>query len=111
MEANQKTKIPLKPKLGYTPTKGTLGNCLRSTIGWMPNDRTSRSLDASLAILTRVLRLEASGALQPQTGQTGSLNWPSQFWPDNHARSSVSALWLSRVTRWFSGEPPQTPQT
>jgi hypothetical protein len=29
----------------------------------MPGDRTSRSLDASLAIPTRVLRLEASGAL------------------------------------------------
>jgi hypothetical protein len=36
----------------------------------MPSDRTPRSLDASLAIPTRVLRFEASGALQPQTGQT-----------------------------------------
>jgi hypothetical protein len=35
----------------------------------MPGDRTSRSLDASLAIPVRVLRLKASGALQPQTGQ------------------------------------------
>jgi hypothetical protein len=71
MEASQKTKIPLKPKLGYTPTKGTLGIYFCSTIGWMPGDRTSRSLDASLAIPTRVLRLEASNALQPQTGQAG----------------------------------------
>jgi hypothetical protein len=63
--------MPLKPKLGYTPTKGTLGNCLHSTIGRMLGDRTSRSLDASLAILTRVLRLEASDALQPETGQAG----------------------------------------
>jgi hypothetical protein len=53
------------------PTKGTLGIFLRSTIGRMPGDSTSRSLDASLAIPTRVLRLEASGALQPQTGQAG----------------------------------------
>jgi hypothetical protein len=63
MEASRKTKMPLKPKLRYTPTKGTLGICLRSTIGRMPGDRTSRSLDASLAIPTRVLRLEASDAL------------------------------------------------
>jgi hypothetical protein len=50
---------------------GTLGICLRSTIERMPGDRTSRSLDASLAIPMRVHRLEASGALRPQTGQAG----------------------------------------
>jgi hypothetical protein len=88
-----------------------LGICLRSTIGQIPGDRTSRSLDASLAILTRVLRLESSGVLRPQTGQTGSPNRSGQFWRDSHARSSVSAFWLSGVTRWFSGEPPQTPRT
>jgi hypothetical protein len=99
MEASQKTKMPLNPKLRYTPTKGTLGICLRSTIGRMPGDRTSCSLDASLAIPTRVLRLEASGVLRPQTGQTGSPNRSGRFWPDSHARSSASALWLSRVAR------------
>jgi hypothetical protein len=36
---NLKTKLPLRPKLGYTPTKGTLGNCLHNTIGRMPSDR------------------------------------------------------------------------
>jgi hypothetical protein len=81
------------------PTKGTLGIFLHSTIGRMPGDRTSRSLDASLAIPTSVLRLEASGALRPQTGQTGSPNRSGRFWPENHAWSSASALWLSRVTR------------
>jgi hypothetical protein len=111
MEARRKTKIPLKPKLGYTSTKGILGICLCSTIRWMPGDRTSRSLDASLAIPTRVLRLKAFGALRPQTGQTGSPNWSGRFWPNSHARSSASALWLSWVTRWFSGEPSQTPRT
>jgi hypothetical protein len=70
MEASLKFEMPLRPKLGYTPTKGTLGICLRSTIGRMLGDRTLRSLDASLAIPTRVLRFEASGALRPQTGQT-----------------------------------------
>jgi hypothetical protein len=99
MEASRKTKMPLKPKLRYTPTKGTLGICLRSTIGRMHGDRTSRSLDASLVIPTRVLRLEASGALRPQTGQTGSQNRSGRFWPDSHARSSASALWLNRVIR------------
>jgi hypothetical protein len=52
---NRKFKMPLRPKLKYTPTKGYLEICLRSTIGRMPGDRTSRSLDASLAIPTRVL--------------------------------------------------------
>jgi hypothetical protein len=102
--------MPLRPKLRYTPTKGTLGICLRRTIGRMPGDRTSRSLDASLAIPTSVLRLEASGALRPQTSQTGSPNRSGRFRPHSHARSSASALWLSRVTRWFFGEPPQTPR-
>jgi hypothetical protein len=68
MEASRKTKIPLKPRLGYTPTKGTLGICLHNSIGRMPSDRTPRSPDASLAIPTRVLRFEASGALRPQIG-------------------------------------------
>jgi hypothetical protein len=111
MEASLKSKMPLRPKLSYTPTKGNLGIYLRSTIGQMPSDRTLRSLDASLAIPTRVLRLEASGALRPQTGQTGSPNRTGRFWPDSHARSPALALWLNRVTRWFSGEPPQTPRT
>jgi hypothetical protein len=79
MEASRKTKIPLKPKLGYTPTKGTMGNCLRSSIRRMPDDRTLRSLDASLAITAHVLRLEASDTLWPQTGQTGSPNRSGRF--------------------------------
>jgi hypothetical protein len=63
MEASLKSKMPLRPKLGYTPTIGTLGICLRSTIGQMPGDHTSRSLDTRLVIPTLVLRIEASGAL------------------------------------------------
>jgi hypothetical protein len=79
MEASLKSKMPLRPKLRYTLTKGVLGICLCSTIGQMPSDRTSRSLDASLAILTRVLRFEASGALRPQTGQTVLQTGPTGF--------------------------------
>jgi hypothetical protein len=85
MEARLKSKMPLRPNLRYTPTKGTLGICLRSTIRRMPGDRTYRSLEASLAILTHVLHLEASGALRPQTGQTDPPNWSGRFLPDSHA--------------------------
>jgi hypothetical protein len=64
--------MPLRPKLRFVFVAfGNLGICLRSTIGWMPGDRTPRSLDASLAIPTHVLRFEAFGALRPQTGQAG----------------------------------------
>jgi hypothetical protein len=87
--------MALRPKLGYTPTKGTLGISLRNTIGQMPGNRTSRSLNTSLAIPTRVLHLEASGVLRPQTGQTGSPNQSGQFLPDSHAWSLALALWLS----------------
>jgi hypothetical protein len=96
---NRKSKIPLLNHSGYKPTKGTLGICLHSTIGRMPSDCTSRSLNASLAIPTRVLRFEAFGAMRPQTGQTSSPNQSGRFRPDSHARSSASTLWLSRVTR------------
>jgi hypothetical protein len=111
MEASQKTKIPPRPKLGFMPTKGTLGNCLCNTIERMPSVRTSLSLDASLAIPTRVLRFEAFGTLRPQIGQTGFPNRSGRFWPDSHAQSSASALGLNRVTQWFSGEPLQAPRT
>jgi hypothetical protein len=66
MEASLKSKMPLRPKLRYTPTKGTLAICLRSTIERMPSDRTSRTLDSSLAIPTRVLRFEAPAPYDPK---------------------------------------------
>jgi hypothetical protein len=76
------------------------GVWLAIAVGW------TRSFFVQLVCI--VLLLEASGALWPQTGQTGSPNRSGWFWPDSHARSASSALWLSRVTQWFSGEPPQT---
>jgi hypothetical protein len=78
------TKIHLKPELGYTPIKGTLGICLYSTIRRMPGDRPSRSLDASLAILTCVLRFEASRRAQI---------------PSLPVEPPVLVLWLNQVTR------------
>jgi hypothetical protein len=81
---SRKTKIPLKPKLGYTSTKGTLGICLYSTIGWMLGNRPSRSLDAILAIPTHVLRFDASRRARI---------------PSPPAEPSVLVLWLNQVTR------------
>jgi hypothetical protein len=81
---NRKTKIPLKLKLRYTPTKGTLGICLCSTIGRMPGDRTLLSVDTSLVILTCVLRFEASRCTRI---------------PSLPAELPVLVLWLNQVTR------------
>jgi hypothetical protein len=60
----------------------------------MPGDRTSPSLDASLAILMRVLSFEAS--------------WCARI-PSPPAEPPVLVLWLNQVTWLFFGEPPQTP--
>jgi hypothetical protein len=70
----------------------------------MPSDHNLLSLDASLAILMRVLRFEASRRLRP-----GRLDRPG--WPHLLVESSALVLWLNRVTQWFSGEPLQTPRT
>jgi hypothetical protein len=89
-----KTKIPLKPKLGYMPTKGTLGICFCSTIGWMPSDRPSRNLNVSLAIPTRVLCFVAS--------QRARILSPP-------AEPPVLVLWLNQVTRlvfWWTAANP-----
>jgi hypothetical protein len=77
----------------------------------MSGDRNLHSLDASLAIPTRVLRFEASRRQQPGRSDRppGWLNRPG--WPHHLVESSASVLWLNRVTQWFSGEPLQTPRT
>jgi hypothetical protein len=96
----------------------------------MPSDRNLLSLDASLAILTHVVRFEASRRQQPgrsndlpwavraarrsdrpggQTAPPGRLNRPGG--PHLLVESSASVLWLNRVTQWFSDEPLQTPRT
>jgi hypothetical protein len=91
---SQKTKISLKPKLGYTPTKGTLAICLCSTIGRMPDDRPSRSLGAPLVIPTHVVHLEAS--------------WHARI-PSTPAEPPVLVLWLNQVNRsvlWWTAANP-----
>jgi hypothetical protein len=80
----RKTKLPLLHNTRIHTPEGHFGNSRRSTIGRMPGDRTSLSLDASLAIPMRVLRFEASRHAQI----------PSP--PDE---PPVSVLWLNQVTR------------
>jgi hypothetical protein len=46
---SRKTKLPLLHKTKTHTPEGHFGNSRRSTIGRMPGDRTSLSLDASLA--------------------------------------------------------------
>jgi hypothetical protein len=53
---SQKTKLPLLHNTRIHTLEGHFGK----TIEQMPGNRTSLSLDASLAIPTRVLRFEAS---------------------------------------------------
>jgi hypothetical protein len=53
---NRKTKLPLLHNTRIHAPKGHFGNSHRNTIRQMLGDRTSLSLDASLAIPTCVLR-------------------------------------------------------
>jgi hypothetical protein len=92
----------------------------------MPGDRTLRSLDASLAIPTRVLRFEDSRLRRCTlvrsvllTGQNGPHRSHRSDPPVRPVwrccstvfSSSVLALWINQETQLFSGEPPETPQT
>jgi hypothetical protein len=61
----------------------------------MLGDRTPLSLDASLAIPTRVLSFEPSRRARI---------------PSPPAEPPVLVLWLNQVTRHFCGELPQTPR-
>jgi hypothetical protein len=92
----------------------------------MPGDRTLRSLDASHAIPTCVLRFKDSRMrrrtpVRPVllTGQTGThrsdrsdpLVRPVWHCCSTVFGSSVFALWINQGTEWFSGEPSETPRT
>jgi hypothetical protein len=81
------------------------------------------SLDASLAIPTRVLCFEVSGLrrhtpVRPVllTGQTGTHQSDQPVKPvwsccTSVFGSSVLDLWINQGTQWFSGEPPETLRT
>jgi hypothetical protein len=92
----------------------------------MPGNRTLRSLDASHAIPTRVLRFEVSELrhrtpvrLVLLTGQTGTHRSDRSGPPVRPVwhccgtvfGSSVLTFWINQGTQWFSGEPPETPRT
>jgi hypothetical protein len=92
----------------------------------MPGDHTLRSLDASHAIPTRVLRFEDSGLrhrtpvrpvlLTSPTGTHRSDRSDPPVRPVWHCcstvfGSSVLVLWINQGTLWFSGEPLETPRT
>jgi hypothetical protein len=57
---NRKTKRHLLHNTRIHATEGHFGNSHHSTIGWMPGDRNSLSLDARHAIPTRVCRFEVA---------------------------------------------------
>jgi hypothetical protein len=108
------------------PLEGEIRNVCHRSIERMPGDRNLLSLDASLAIPTRVLRFEVSGLrrrtpVRPVllTGQTGTHRSERSDPPVRQVRSccisifgsSVLALWINQGTQWFSGEPPKTLRT
>jgi hypothetical protein len=103
---NQKSKIPFSNNYGYKPLKGGFGSLEAFSIGRMTGDRTLRSLDASHAILTRVLRFEDSGLrrrtpVRPVllTGQTHRSDRSGTA----AAPSSVLRSWLCGSTKEPSG--------
>jgi hypothetical protein len=91
-----------------------------------PSTANLLSLDASLAISTRVLCLEVSilrrrtpVRLVFLTSQTSTHRLYRSNPPVRPVRcyctsvfgSSVLALWINQGTQWFSGEPPETLRT
>jgi hypothetical protein len=80
---NRKTKLPLLHNSRIHTPEGHFGNSRRSTIGRMPDDRTSLSLDTSFAIVTCVLWFKVSR-------RTQILSSP--------AEPLVLVLWLNQVT-------------
>jgi hypothetical protein len=107
MEATESLKYPYI-LTRYKPLKGGFGSLQIFSIGRMPGDRTVLSLDASLAIPTRVLRFEDSGLrrrtpviLVLLSGQTGTHR--SDRSGATAAPSSVLQSWLCGSTKEPSG--------
>jgi hypothetical protein len=91
-----------------------------------PATANSLSLDASLAIPTRVLSFEVSVLCRRTpirvvllTGQTGTHQSdrsdppvrPVWSYCNSAFGSSVLASWINEGTQWFSSEPPETQRT
>jgi hypothetical protein len=102
MEATESLKYPFLITRDTSPLKGGFGNLQAFSIGRMPGDRNLLSLDASLAIPTRVLHFEDSGLrhrtpVRPVllTGQTGQTH--------RSDRSSTAAAPFSVIRSWLCG--------
>jgi hypothetical protein len=106
------------------PLKGGFGSLQAFSIGRMPGDHNLLSLDARLAIPTRVLRFEDFGLRRRTpvrsvllTGQTGTHRLDRSDPPVRPVwhccstvfGSSVLDLWINQGTQWFFGEPLETP--
>ena len=96
MEATEGRNYPYYIKLGYTPPKGLFGNFVVAPSDGCPATANLLSLDASLAIPTRVLRFEDFGLrrrtpVRPvPTGQT-----------DQTHRSDRSGAAASGLRSWL----------
>jgi hypothetical protein len=105
MEATESLKYPFLTTRDK-PLKGGFGSLQAFSIGRMPSDRNLLSLDARLAILTRVFRFEDSGLhrrtpVRPVllTGQTHRSDRSGTA----AAPSSVLRSWLCGSTKEPSG--------
>jgi hypothetical protein len=118
MEATKSLKYPYLITRDTSPSRVVFGSIQIFAIGRMPGDRTLLSLDASLAIPTRVLRFEDSGLrrhtpVRPVllTGQTGTHLSDRSGAAAAPSSVPVLVLWINQGTQWFSGEPLETPRT
>jgi hypothetical protein len=108
MEVAESLKYPYLITRIQAP-QGRFGSLQIFSIGWMPGDRTLLGLDASHAILTRVLRFEDSG-LRRRTpvrpvlliGQTGQTHRSDRSGA-TASPSSVLRSWLCGSTKEPSG--------
>jgi hypothetical protein len=87
------------------PLEGEIGNLCHRSIGRMPGDCNLLSLDASLAIPTRVLCFEVSRLRRRTPVRPVWSCCISVF------GSSVLDLLINQETQWFSGESLETPRT
>jgi hypothetical protein len=107
MEVAERRNYPYYNKLECTPPKGLFGNSIVAPLDGCPATANFLSLDASLALPTRVLRFKASGSrhrtpvrLVSFTGQTEG--------PEQRTREGGNK-WEPAYEPNITRIPPQTP--